>query len=70
MSADWAAIGNAVAGTIMTVPEIADRFEVLEDEVEEMLAAEAGVEVCVECGWWFFDYGEHDQPTCEDCEAP
>lgn len=67
---DWGKIADAVEGTTMGVPEIAERFDVDEDDVEEELD-NVGIEHCLGCDWWvetallmLNDYGDM---VCSDC---
>lgn len=69
---DWNRIADAALGSCTSVSQLADQFEVDEDEVEERLL-DLNVEVCPMCGWWV-DSGElieddHDDgdPVCDDC---
>ncbi len=64
----WWVIGEAVVGTTMAVPEIAERYQLDEEDVEHQLGL-LHVEVCGECGWWCKDtLIDPEMPLCDDCD--
>lgn len=63
---DWGQIAEKVEGTTMSAAEIAEKYNVDEDDVEERLIDE-NIEVCGGCGWWW-DSGALDPDLyCPDC---
>jgi hypothetical protein len=66
-SPDWGDIAFGVAGTTLSVPAIAEKFDVDEDAIEEALLDE-DCEVCPGCGWWHWSFELNDYDLmCDDC---
>lgn len=65
--ADWHEIGETVLGTAMNLPQIAERFDVDEDDIEGNLSEIAGIETCAGCGYWVEGSSLDEGEYCEDC---
>ena len=66
------AMAAHAVGTMESPAALAERFDVLEDDVEEALV-DCGVEKCPECEWWV-EVGEladenGDEQACESCRG-
>ncbi len=68
MDVDWAVVAARAVGTTDSPAALAERFDVDEDDVEEMLSAE-GAETCPGCGWWFWIESLDADFYCDDCVA-
>lgn len=68
---DWGEIADKVEGTTMSVGEIAERFDLSEDEetIEVALEEQGHINVCPGCGWWWNDSFLDGEGYCEDCQA-
>lgn len=62
---NWQAISDSVVGTTISVPDIAERFGVDEDDVEHELGL-VRVQTCPVCGWWSHTW--HPDGVCEECD--
>ena len=73
MIENWVKYHEGVLGTCLSLVQIAVKYAIPEDEVEESLL-DAGIEVCVGCGWWFevselVDDEDENEGYCAECRA-
>lgn len=65
---NWQTIASEVLGTKLDLKEIADKYEVKEEDVAGELDAQ-GVEECANCGKWADASDLDGDYYCEECTA-
>ena len=66
MIVDWATICEEITGTCLSEQQIAQRYEVDEEEFLDRVN-DYEVERCDACGWWSEINELDDELVCDDC---